>query len=130
MRILLTVLLLMLPAGAQSLPTAWVVERAVDGDTLRIFGVGAVRIRDFDAPEIDNAACSQERSAGRAAKRFAQQLTRNQVVRLRPHGTDRYNRLIADVILADGRDFRDAMIRAGHGRLWRYGHERKPNWCR
>ena len=89
------------------------VERVSDGDTVRLVGLGRVRLIGVDTPEVfGHAECF-----GRAASDF--------VKRLLPPGThvrfrlgvdarDRYGRLLAYVWLADGRMLNALLVERGY----------------
>lgn len=113
------------------------VARVIDGDTFVLANGDRVRVADFDTPETRGAKCAAERARGHAATDAARRMLLRRTVDLRVTGRDRYERLVADVFLvgrgaaparADA-DFRTAMIAAGHGAVWRYGREPKPDWC-
>jgi endonuclease YncB( thermonuclease family) len=74
---------------------------AVDGDTL-VCNRQKVRLVNVDAAELTQAG-------GAAAKQRLQALVRNRVVTLKPHGQDRYGRLLAEVYV-DGRRIEQADI--------------------
>lgn len=85
------------------------VVRIIDGDTIEVLmGQRPVRVRLYgvDCPERSQAF-------GTAARRFTSELCFGQTVRLLSHGTDRYGRLLADVVLADGRVVNQELVRAG-----------------
>jgi hypothetical protein len=99
---------------------------AVDGDTL-VCNHQKVRLTNVYAPEMNQPG-------GSAAKRKLQTLVQNREVALRPHGKDRYGRLLAEAFV-DGRRIEQGDIgpRAGRGSGWgaerhryvRYVQERK-----
>jgi endonuclease YncB( thermonuclease family) len=103
--------LLLLLLGTLSLP-AWA-ERciAVDGDTL-VCNHQKVRLTNVYAPELNQPG-------GSAAKKRLQALVQNREVALRPHGKDRYGRLLAEAFV-DGRRIEQGDIgaRAGRGSGW------------
>jgi micrococcal nuclease len=89
------------------------VQRVVDGDTVRLAGLGSVRLIGVDTPEVyGHAECF-----GREASAFAKTvLRRGTEVRYRA-GTeahDRYGRLLAYVWLADGRLFNRMLVEGGY----------------
>jgi micrococcal nuclease len=67
---------------------------AIDGDTL-VCNRQKVRLANVDAPELKAAG-------GREAKRRLQALVQGREVALKPHGQDRYGRLLAEAFV-DGR---------------------------
>ncbi|MGC8792228.1 MAG: thermonuclease family protein [Bryobacteraceae bacterium] len=100
-------------AGCRRLPQpatpAARVVRILDGDTIEVLKDGRpvrVRLYGIDCPERGQAF-------GTVARRFTGDLAFSQNVILRTHGTDRYGRLLADVILPDGRVLNQELVRAG-----------------
>lgn len=80
-----------------------------DGDTLVVLdGSTQVRVRlhGIDCPERGQAF-------GAAAKRLAASLAFGKTVTLRARGKDRYGRLLAEVILPDGRRLDRELVAAG-----------------
>jgi len=106
-------------------PYRAVVRHIVDGDTLDLLAsVGfnaylylTVRVRLIDTPEL-NSRDTAERTRAQAARDFVS-------TNLTPIGSpvvvttfkDRqtFGRYVADITLADGRDFATEVIAAGHG---------------
>jgi len=89
------------------------VERVVDGDTVRLAGLGSVRLIGVDTPEVfGHAECF-----GPEASAFARSvLRRGAEVRYRA-GTerhDRYGRLLAYVWLPEGRLFNRMLVERGY----------------
>lgn len=118
-RVLTVVLLVSLwpPLLAQAPPpTAGVVERIVDGDTLVLARIGTVRLIGVDTPESKHPTKPVERFALQAAD-FLDRLARGQVVRIEYDQTirDRYGRLLAYLTLPDGRCVNAEIIRQGYG---------------
>ena len=79
-----------------------------------------------DAPEIGSPGCSAERSAGeRARNRLLSLMSGGYTMDV--EGTDRYDRQLVVVTLADGRDAGEVLIEEGLAQEW-------PNsgnpWCR
>lgn len=117
-------------------PMPATVVRVVDGDTIQVNAqtwLGQttstlVRIRHVDTPEL-KGRCPQEKEKARAA--------RDQVIAWAPIGsqvqlqnveTDKYGgRVIADIILANGKPLHEALIAAGFARPYE-GKAREP-WC-
>lgn len=92
------------------------VERVLDADTVDVdldLGMRAhlrtrLRVAHVDAPERFTAA-------GRDATAFAMLLLpTGSAVTVATRKPDKYGRSLADVALADGRDYADQLIRAGH----------------
>jgi endonuclease YncB( thermonuclease family) len=85
---------------------------AVDGDTL-VCNRQKVRLTNVYAPEMNQPG-------GSAAKRKLQSLVHNRDVALRPHGRDRYGRLLAEAFVGGRRiEQGDIGARAGRGSGWR-----------
>ena len=111
-------LLLATPAAAQPV-------RAVDGDTLAI-GTERVRVIGLDAPEL-HGQCPIEIALAREARDRRAMLVRRGV-RLSPRGRDRYGRLLAVVLDAQGRGVAAVMIAEGLARPYD-GRSRRQGWC-
>jgi endonuclease YncB( thermonuclease family) len=80
-----------------------------DGDTLSVLPDGrtvTVRLQGIDAPE-------RRQPFGTRAKQFASSLAFGQVVAVHVKGRDRNARILADVILPDGRNLNQELVRAG-----------------
>lgn len=114
-----------------------------DGDTLRVrvpgwpeaFSPVAVRVYGLDTPEKRKppARSACEVALGLRASAYAKTLAKpGDAVRVvyKPGRDDKYRRLLADVTLADGRDWAAAMIDAGYARRYGgpYGLTKRP-WC-
>lgn len=86
------------------------VTHVVDGDTLVITREDGsevnVRLYGVDAPETKQAF-------GPSAKGYAQFLAEDRQVEVVPQDVDRYGRLVAEVILPDGRVLGREMVSAG-----------------
>ena len=82
-----------------------------DGDTLTVRQDGgfAIRIRlwGIDAPEKGQAQSN-------AAKRHLSSLAYGKRVKVLVRDTDRYGRAVAEIILPDGRNVNQEMVRAGY----------------
>ena len=84
---------------------------AIDGDTL-VCNRQKVRLINVYAAELNQAG-------GGAAKRKLQSLVRGREVVLRPHGHDRYGRLLAEAFVEGRRiEQHDIGPRAGRARKW------------
>jgi|SaaInlStandDraft_2_1057019.scaffolds.fasta_scaffold108887_2 micrococcal nuclease len=111
------------------------VVRVVDGDSLvlraRIW-LGQrvetqVRINGVDTPEL-RGKCDHERRLAKAARTFVLEHLANGGVHLHDIHYGKYaGRVVARVVLADGRDLAKALIKAGLGRAYT-GGRRRP-WC-
>lgn len=111
--LLVAVALGLAPACRRALPPpsqpGGKVIRVLDGDTIEVLWNGRpvrVRLHGVDCPERNQAF-------GSAARKFTAELCFGQQVTLRSYGTDRYGRLLADVILPDGRVLNHELLRAG-----------------
>ena len=98
-RFLLLLLLLTLPARAQ------LVVDVHDGDTIRLQSGQRVRLWGIDAPELKQAY-------GVQARDHLARLCQGKVVRLEPHGEDRYGRLLA-VVWVGRVCCNESLLRAG-----------------
>jgi len=97
------------------------VVRVTDGDTLEIFkGRKTYRIRlaEVDCPE-------KKQPFGSRAKQFTSQMVFGKQVRAVVQTKDRYGRLVAEVLLADGRSVNRELVRAGMA--WWYRHYSKDS---
>ena len=85
-----------------------------DGDTITLL-VGKtqhkIRVSDIDCPE-------RKQPFGTKAKQFAGKMAFGNVVTVRVVTTDRYGRLVARVILPDGKDLSTELVKAGLA--WHY----------
>jgi len=90
------------------------VVRVVDGDTIDVLAGGQkIRLRfpGIDCPEM-------KQPGGPAAKRFVSELVSGKVVIVRGSKHGKYGRLLADVLLTDGRDLSRMLVASGHA--WWY----------
>ena len=91
-----------------------------DGDTIGVMLEGrAVKVRPagIDCPE-------ESQPFGKRAKQFAYDLAFGRVVSVRERTTDRYGRVVADVVLPDGRNLNHELVRAGMAWWYkRYAHQ-------
>lgn len=80
-----------------------------DGDTLEVLRHGrAVRVR------LHGVDCPEKRQAfGAAAKNRTSELAFGQTVRVFPRDQDRYGRLVAEILLPDGRSLNQELVKAG-----------------
>ena len=113
-------------------------DRIVDGDTFRIFvGLASgeltstpVRIRGLDTPEL-HGACEAEIRAAREAARALERLLRGGEVLLERIASDKYERVLARVLVRgpDARlhDVAEAMVGVGYGRA--YDGRKRARWC-
>lgn len=86
-----------------------------DGDTIKVIDHKnaqiKVRLYGIDAPE-------KKQAFGTKAKQFCADLCFNKTVQLIIRDTDRYGREVAEVILPDGRNLNEELLRAGM--VWHY----------
>ena len=111
------------------------VTRVIDGDTFKVEarvwpGITAqanVRVRGVDTPEIRRAKCGEyERRRGLAAREFVRGVIGERVWLVNvTHG--KFGRVLASVLLADGRDLATLLLATGHALPYRGG--RRPRWC-
>ncbi|RDJ35739.1 MAG: hypothetical protein DWQ19_09610 [Crenarchaeota archaeon] len=86
----------------------------IDGDTIKILQDGEevkVRLAEIDCPERKQPFHTQ-------AKKYTSELVFGKKVEIKNGGWDRYHRLIAIVILPDGRVLNKELVRAGYA--WQY----------
>lgn len=91
------------------------VERVVDGDTVRLVGLGSVRLIGIDTPEVyGHVDCF-----GPEASAFAKSLMRRGAdvrYRVGTEARDRYGRLLAYIWLPDGRLVNGLLAERGYAR--------------
>jgi micrococcal nuclease len=99
-------------AGAKGAATARV-ERVVDGDTVRLRGIGSVRLIGIDTPEVYGGVECYGREASAFTKRM---LPPGREVRYRVgrEEHDRYGRTLAYVWLRDGTFFNALLAERGY----------------
>jgi micrococcal nuclease len=79
------------------------------GDTLSVLRKGKavkVRLHGMDTPE-------RKQAFGTRARQFTSDLAFHQVVTVVVHNTDRYGRLVGEVLLPDGGSLNQELVRAG-----------------
>ena len=112
------------------------VTRVIDGDTFKVEarvwpGITAqtnVRVRGVDTPEIRRARCGEfERRRGRAARDFVRGVIGEHVWLVNVDHDKFGRRVVAGVLLADGRDLATLLLATGHALPYRGG--RRPKWC-
>ena len=85
------------------------VVRVADGDTIVVqtsTSALTIRLHGIDAPE-------KAQSLGAEAKDFTSRLAWDRIVSLKVRDTDRYGRIVAEVLLPDGRLLNHELVRAG-----------------
>jgi micrococcal nuclease len=117
---LAAVALLLLVGAARVEEFSGRVVGVTDGDTITVLRDShptTVRLVGIDAPEKTQAY-------GQRAKQFAASLAFGQTVTVHATGHDRYMRLLAEVILPDGRSLNQELVRAGFAWWFRkYSHD-------
>ena len=98
--------------------TDGIVVKVYDGDTITIVSKlpydtsplyrFSIRIRNIDCPEI-RGSCDDEKQCAKIAKQRVSDLILNKKVELINVGTEKYGRVLADVII-DGRDIGRLLI--------------------
>lgn len=114
-RLAFLALLLALPSSAW----AQLVTRVVDGDTIVVASVGTVRLIGVDTPEtVDPREPVQV--FGKEAAEFTRRMAEGKVVRLEfdAQRTDKYQRTLAYVYLADGTFLNAEIVRQGYGHAY------------
>lgn len=100
--------------GSGASPFETRVVGVLDGDTVTVLrGREQVRVRlhGIDCPE-------RGQPFGARAKRFTSDLAFGRTVTVRPRSKDRYGRLVAEVVLPDGRSLNRELVAAGLA--WHY----------
>lgn len=103
------------PAANTPAPWLGTVDRVKDGDTLVVWRDGElvdIRLAFADAPETVKPTCPGQ-PYGLAALRFAKGLVLGQRVHVLPMGVDKYRRVVAQIVLPDGRDLATELVKAG-----------------
>ncbi|HAT51088.1 MAG: thermonuclease family protein [Nitrospirae bacterium] len=113
---LVLALLLSAPLYADQNEEAWPgkVVAVHDGDTIRVRflnRVHVIRLKGIDTPEVDQPY-------GEEATRFVRKEALGQNITLKVFGLDKYNRVLAEVILPFGRNLNQELVR--EGLAWRH----------
>jgi endonuclease YncB( thermonuclease family) len=93
-----------------------------DGDTIKVLSNGRaekVRLWGVDAPE-------KAQPWGSRARQFTGEMVFGRQVTVRVHDTDRYGRVVGEVVLADGRSLNRELLRAGLA--WWYTQYSPREW--
>ena len=89
------------------------VARIIDGDTLTLEGVDAsIRLWGIDAAE-------RNEPGGYSATRALTHITQGEQLSCKHLDTDRYDRIVAQCFLPDGRDVAAILIERGAAKEWR-----------
>jgi len=108
-----------------------------DGDTITVNLDGrseTVRLVGIDTPELEDERAEYRRAA-EAAREFARSALKGKTVTLEADGRqrdrDRYERLLRYVILGDGTNFNEELVRKGYARVYdRFAFTLKPEFKR
>lgn len=101
-------------------------KRIIDGDTFYV----SVRVFGADTPEVGNhAKCDKERNWGERAGRRTSELLKDKLVTLEIRSVDEFDRLLARVVLPDGRDLAHVLISEDLARPYAAGGPR-ADWCK
>lgn len=111
------------------------VTRTIDGDSLEvsaaiwpdITATSQVRVAGVDTPEMTRAECPAERALGLRARDRTAALTAHGVTLIEPRAGKYAGRVVARVMLPDGRDLAAVLIAEGLGRAYAGG--RRASWC-
>lgn len=112
--ILLFLQLLVAPVFADAKSFSGKVVKVSDGDTIQVMHDGKaekIRLAGIDCPE-------SKQPFGQAAKRFVLEIAAQKTVTVYVETTDRYGRTVGEVILSDGRNLNQELVRAGYA--WWY----------
>lgn len=114
LHVLLLLQLLVFPTFANARSFTGKVVKVSDGDTIQVMHEGKaekVRLAGIDCPE-------SKQPFGQAAKRFVLDIAAQKTVTVLVETTDRYGRTVGEVILPDGRNLNQELVRAGYA--WWY----------
>ncbi|MDH5740434.1 MAG: thermonuclease family protein, partial [Nitrospira sp.] len=109
---ILPLALLVLLSSAEAFPFGGEVVGVLEGSTIEVVRLGKaeqIRLHGLDCPEKGQPYGDDVKQAISALV-FAMQVT------VEPHGKDKYGRIIADVLLADGTNVNHALVK--EGRCW------------
>ncbi|MGI2115550.1 thermonuclease family protein (plasmid) [Shewanella sp. HL-SH4] len=105
------------------------VHSVYDGDTFRGYTSESkqepIRLKGVDTPEIKGACEAEVKAAYRARDYLKRRLTEANSIQLLNPGRDKYNRVLA-VVLVDGRDIAEDIVAGGYGRKW---IGKRLTWC-
>jgi micrococcal nuclease len=134
--------LLALPASAETYTYQGYLVRVIDGDSLVIdvpdwpapFRPARVRVDGINAPESrrgkGGAKCEIERDLGKQVNAWLRErLPKGSPVTLIWEGKrEKYGRLLGKVLMPDGQDIAEAIVKAGYA--VNYAGGRRLGWCR
>lgn len=103
-------------------PTVGVVDHVTDGDTVRVTGVGTIRIRGLDTPETKKPRTPVQCGGPEATAYASYRLLGRKVRLVTDPGDlhDRYGRTVAEVWLLDGSSYAEDAVREGMGKAYLY----------
>jgi endonuclease YncB( thermonuclease family) len=114
LRYLLTIVLAAAAFASEYTQFSGRVLRVSDGDTLTVDAGGSpvkLRLYGVNSPE-------KKQEGGPEAAEFTRRLALDQTVTVVGHGTDKYGRLLGDVVLPDQRSLSKELL--AHGHAWWY----------
>lgn len=132
---LLSLFVMVFTLSAHAVPA--VVDYVLDGDTFAArVGVAddvqvtvRVRLINVDTPELSGECDSEIKMAQRARGRLEKLLPRGAKIELKNIKDDKYlGRIDANVIVSDGRDVGDVLVREKLAR--RYSGGKRKSWCK
>lgn len=90
-----------------------------DGDTVQLVGGTWVRLTGIDAPETGKHGAPGQYYSGRS-RGALQELVGGRPFHVRPvgRGADRYGRVLGEIILLDGTNVNEELLRSGHASLY------------
>lgn len=98
--------------------------QVVDGDSLKL-GQERIRVRGYDAPEMDGN-CARERRLARLAKARLADLVDDGPLIIEPDGLDKFGRTLADVSVSS-KNVGETLHAEGLMQIWK---GRKAEWCK
>lgn len=111
---------------ALALCTGLATGYVVDGDTIRLDDGAYVRLLELDTPEKGHRAeCDAERMLAEYSTAGLKAALRDGFT-IEPEGRDHYGRILAHVILPDGRTASDVQVSRGLGVVYA---GRVHDWC-
>ena len=108
-RVLLTCFALLLFPSVSFADFSGPVIAVLDGDTIEVLNghhTERIRLSGIDCPEKGQAY-------GKRAKQAASALTFGKYVTIQTHGHDKYKRILGDVILPDGMNLNQELVKQG-----------------
>ncbi|WP_345214207.1 thermonuclease family protein [Mucilaginibacter gynuensis] len=120
---LLLIFFLIAVAGCNQMPEdVYKVVKIKDGDTIELLSSDfkniTIRLAEIDCPE-------KAQAYGQAARQFTAQLCFGKEVRIQGGTQDRYGRTVATVLLTDGTNINNELVKNGYA--WQYKAYSKNN---